>query len=437
MAEDGKKRRTWSSRFPLLLGFFAIVLTGSLIGTWAMRANISGAVIGSGTISTSQMMTAVQHPVGGVIEEILAKSGDQVEAGDVVVRLDDLQLRTELASVEGSLFEVMANIARLEAEIDGRETLDIPEELAAAALEIPDVANLLKRQERQLRAHFESLDAETRLLDEQVKQVKAQIVGLEAQLASREEEMGYVDAAMVRLDDLAARGLAKHADLYTLQKSRTTVSGELGRLSAKIAELRGKTSELELKRLTILPKEIKLATKELSRIRPERTKFIQKRAALQDKLRNLEIRAPISGRVHDVKVQGIRSVVVAAKPLMMIVPDAQPTVVAVRIKDTDIDQVAVGQEATLKFTAFDGRHMPIILANVRDISADVLSDPATRKRYYAVTLEFEEAELAKLGDRELKPGMPIDAFLSTESRTPLNYVLRPLKTYLDRAFRDA
>jgi HlyD family secretion protein len=437
MMADTPRRRTWSSRYPLTISLLGLLLMATLIGAWSLRARISGAVIGSGTVEVSQTMTAVQHPVGGVVEEIIATNGDRVEAGDVVVRLEDVQLRSDLAVVEGSLYEILANIARLEAVIDGREQMELHPLLAEAAATHPEIDILVQRQKRQLFAHFEALATEARLLDEQVAQVNAQIVGLEAEINSRNEEMTHIASEMSRLEELAGRGLVKQVDLFNLQKARTFVRGEIGKLAAKIAELRGKISEIELKRHTIVPKERKLAVAELSKLRPERTKFLERRASLLDSLGRLEIRAPISGRIHDTQVQGLRSVVVAAKPLMMIVPDEDPTFISVKIRDTDIDQVHVGQTASLKFKAFDGRHIPLILGRVDGISANVLIDPHTRRSYYEITLVLDETELAKLGGRHLLPGMPVEAFLSTESRTPLNYVLRPLMTYFDRAFRDA
>lgn len=436
MAQSGPRRLTWSARYPLTLSLCALLLLGTLTGAWAVGARISGAIIGKGTIKVSQTMTTVQHPVGGVVEEIRYTNGDQVKAGDILVRLEDKDLRSELSIIEGNLFEVLANIARLEAIIDDRRDLITHTLLNEAAHERPAIKALIKRQERQLGAHFESLAAESSLLDEQVTQVRAQIDGLEAQVASRQKEMDFIVAELERLKSLADRRLLKQDVMFNTQKMRVTVSGEIGRLEAHVAELRGKISELNLKRHTIKPKASELAVAELSKLRPERTKLLEQRATLLNRLSRLEIRAPISGRIHDIQLQGVRSVVVAAKTLMMIVPDTAPTFVAVKISDTDIDQVHIGQKGTLKFKAFSGRHTPLVLGEVKQISADVFMDQSTRKTYYEVILVLPEEELAKMDGRVLLPGMPVDAFLSTESRTPINYVLRPLLVYFDRAFRD-
>ena len=437
MTPTDKTRRTWNTRRPMAIGLCAVIFLVTAIGVWAARANISGAVIGQGTIILSTSMTTVQHPIGGVVSEILARDGDTVRAGDVVLQLDDFQLKSDLKVVENDLYENLANIARLQAVIEHRTEM-VPHPVLKEALETNwDVQALMGRQAQQLEAHFENLETQSGLLNEQIHQIEAQIDGIKAQVMAKTDERAVLAQESDKLAALSDRGLAKSSEVFSLEKALVAVRGELGRLNANIAELRGKITELELKRHAVIPDARQLAEVELTRLRPERTRFLERRANLLDGLRKLEIRAPVSGKIHDSKVQGLQSVVVAASPLMMIVPDDDPVMVGVRIFATDIDQVYVGQEASLKFKAFNGRDTPIILGRVMQMSADAYLDTVTRKPYYDVRVELLSPEMAKLGEKELLPGMPVDAFLTTESRTPLAYVLRPIKTYFDRAFRDA
>lgn len=420
----------------LLAGLLLVFLFGAL-GVWSVRTNISGAVIGTGVIEASSNLTTVQHPIGGVVAEILARNGDNVDAGDVVVRLDDWQLQSDLKVVEGDLFENLANIARLEAAIDNRPKITPDPILADAAFARAEIQSLIARQQRQLDAEFESLGTERQLLDEQILQVDAQITGVEAQLAAKSDEKAVLAQELLKAQELTDKGLMKLSEMFVLQRSDMTMRGEMGRLSAQVAELRGKISELELKRHSIVPDARQLAVTELSKLRPERTRYLERRASILDGLSKLEIRAPIAGKIHDSKVLGLRSVIVAASPLMMIIPDTDPVFVGVRIVATDIDQVFVGQDASLKFKSFNGRTIPIILGRVASVSADAFTDPTTRKPYYEVRIALRDDEMPKLGAKDLIPGMPVEAFLSTESRTPMNYVLRPILVYFDRAFRDS
>ncbi|GAA6190400.1 HlyD family type I secretion periplasmic adaptor subunit [Phaeobacter sp. NW0010-22] len=437
MAEPSRQRSTWNTGMPLRLAILSFVMLIIGVMFWSSRVNISGAVIGDGVIEVSTTMTAVQHPIGGVIEDIHAQNGDEVLEGDLLVRLDSRQLRSDLNVVEIELFEVLANIARLQAIIDSRRTLEPPPLLREALRQRPDLERMVVRQQQQLLSYFQALDAGTSLLDEQIEQVRAEIEGVEAQLAAKRDEQEYLKQELVNVQNLATRQLIKLSEVFRLQKAAVTVRGDIGRFSARIAALRGRISELNQKRLAVLPTAQEKAEEAMSKLRPLRTRFLEKRVSLVADLSRLEIRAPINGKIHDSKVLGPQSVVVAAKPLMMIVPDDDPIQVGVRVGAADIDQVFVGQSASLKFTAFSGRDIPIIVGQVERISADVFSNPVTKKFYYEVKVGLLDDEMKKLGQRELLPGMPVEAYLSTESRTPFNYVLRPLKNYFDRAFRDS
>ena len=181
-------RPTWNSQRLLVISGLLLLFLFGAFGVWSVRVNISGAVIGLGMIEAPANMTTVQHPIGGVVIAILARDGDRVQAGDVVLRLDDWQLRSDLKVVEGDLFENLANIARLEAAIDARPVLAPDRILVLAASDSPDLQSLINRHQRQLDAEFAARQTESQLLDEQIHQVRAQIVGVEAQLAAKADE---------------------------------------------------------------------------------------------------------------------------------------------------------------------------------------------------------------------------------------------------------
>lgn len=431
------KRRTWSTRKPLLIGGLGILILVSVLGLWASQVSISGAVIGKGRVEVSEINTAVQHPIGGVVSRIAVQDGDRVQAGDLLVQLDDQALRSDLATVEDELFEVLAGMARLEALIDEREELLLHPLLSEMAGEREEVALLVARQARLLQVQRENLATEARLLDEQTSQAFDQISGLEAELSTKVAHREILARELAQAKELSGKGLIKLSELTRLQKDDLRIESDIAALQAKIAELRSKITEFGLKRAALLPTAIEKASEELSRLRPQRTKFLERRARIMTELDQLEIRAPLSGRVYDIQLQGLRSVVVAARPLMFIVPVDAPVQVRVRIGATDVDQVFPGQGASLKFRAFNRRSTPVIMGLVESVSADAFLDPATKKPYYDVLVSLQPEELAKLGGQELIPGMPVDAFLTTQARTPLSYVLKPIMDYVDRAFRDA
>jgi HlyD family secretion protein len=431
------ERLTWNLRRPLILGVTTVVLMLVAFGVWAGVVHIGGAVIGSGTIEVQSTRTAVQHQIGGVVVEVLKQDGDQVTAGEVILRLDDRALRSDLVVAEGALFETLANIARLEAALEGRPTMVLHPLLETAARDNAELQALLARLQTQLDDHFAAMDTEQRLLDEQIAQNEAQITGVEAQLTAKQDEIVVLATELDHARALAEGGLIRATEVTALEKADIEAEGEVGKLVAQIAELRGKIAEAGLKRLSVRTDAAELISTELSRLRPERTRLLEARSQILQSLDQLEIRAPVAGRIIDSKVFGARSVVVAASPLMMIVPENEPVRARVRVQATDIDQVFPGQDASLKFQSFNGRQIPIILGQVQQVSADAFMDPRTQRPYYEVVVALDPAEMAKLGARELIPGMPVEAFIATETRTPMSYILRPVMVYLDRAFRDA
>jgi len=431
------RRPTWTIRRPLFIGIVTILAMVGGLGIWAARAHIAGAVIGAGVIEVSSVRTAVQHPIGGVVVDILKRDGDRVEAGEVILRLDDAELRSQLTVTESALFESLANIARLEAAVESRREMVFHPLLVEAMEADPQVAALVARLQGQLDDHFLALDAEMRLLDEQIVQIEAQIDGIAAQQAAAEEELALVRSELERVRSLADQGLMRTTEITTVETREIALEGELGRFEAQVAELRGKIAESEIKRLSVSTDAADLIQTELSKLRPERTRLLEARSQILADLARLEIRAPVSGRIIGSQVAGLRSVVVAAVPLMSIVPDEEPVVARVRVSATDVDQVYLGQEASLKFTSFNGRETPVILGQVIQVSADSIQDTKTMRFYYEVLVSLDPAEVAKLGDHDLIPGMPVEAFLATESRTPISYVMRPIMVYFDRAFRDA
>lgn len=432
-----RKRRTWANGRPIMLGVIATCGLLLALAIWSGTAQIAGAVLGAGHIEVTTTRTAVQHPMGGVVVEILKRDGDAVQAGDVVLRLDDRQFQSALTVTEGALWETLASIARLEAALGGSRHLRLPDLLAQAADKSVGMRDLIARQQRQLDDHFATLATEAGLLDETMAQTQFQIAGVTAQLHAKDQELVVIAQELVRAKDLQAQGLIRQAELAALEKAAIGVRGEIGQFTALIAELRGRISQTALSKLSVATRAHDLMGVELSRLRPERTRLMEARSVILQDLMLLDIRAPVTGRIIESQVLGLRSVVVAASPVMMIVPQGEPILARVRIDARDSDQVYVGQEASLRFTAFNGRQVPIILGRVLQVSADAFVDPRTQIPYYNVAISIDDAALGKLGRTDLMPGMPVEAFLATESRTPIDYVLRPIRFYFDRAFRDA
>ncbi len=430
-------RRRWSARIPLLIGFVTLFVLIGGVGVWSVATQISGAVIASGHIQVESNRQIVQHPQGGVVGEILAKDGDLVSAGDVVIRLDGTLLQSELAIIEGQLFEILAREARLQAERDGADTLSPSELLLTTIAENPQVQALLDGQQRLFKARKDTLAREESLLTEQIGQIQDQIAGTEAQLAAYSEQQKLIAKELADSQILFDQGLALASRMSALQREDARLRGEIGKLTATIAQLRGQISGINIEILKLTSTRQEEAIASLRDLEHTRIELSQRRLSTLETLSRLEVRAPVSGIIYGTRVFALKSVIQAAEPIMYVIPQDQVLLVNARIEAIHIDQVHPGQDVTLRFVAFDQRNTPEISGRVSKLSADVFTDEATGANYYQAELLPIEGETTKLGDQVLLPGMPVEAFIQTEARTPLSYLAKPFTDYFKKAFRES
>lgn len=432
-----KEKRKWSATKQVVIGFVALAVLVLGLGGWSAMANIAGAIVASGNIEVEANRQVVQHPEGGVVGEILADDGDVVEAGDVLVRFDNTLQRSELAIVEGQLFEIMARRGRLEAERDGLEGIAFPEELDTLAPETSiDVDKLKLGQLRLFAARRESLEKEAEQLRERQIQIERQIEGSEAQLEALQKQLQLISEELKDQQQLLDKGLAQATRVLSLQREEARLLGQVGEITAAIAESRGRIAESEIQILQLGSNLREEAITTLRDLEYNEIELKERRLSTLETLSRMEVRAPSSGVVYGTTIYALRSVVRPADPLMYIVPQDSPFVISSRIETIHIDQVYVGQEATLRFSTFDARTTPEIDGVVTKVSADVFTDEATGATYYSAEILPKEGELAKLEDRELLPGMPVESFIKTNDRTPLAYLTKPLMDYFNRAFRE-
>ena len=433
---DDSPRRSWTVRKPLAIGLIALFGLFGGVFAWAATFDISGAIIGEGKVEASANRFAVQHPVGGVVAEMVARNGDRVNAGDVLLRLDDPTLKAELATIESELFELLANEARLEAEVDNRRTLSAHPILLEAAGKNPAVAMLLEQQRRQLDFHHRSLGTQVSLMQSQRMQTSEEAGGVDAALAAKREELALLNEELASAQENMEKGYVTRSVVTTLQREVIKARGEAGALAAKTAELNGKDTEQRLQTFAT-PLEFRAESADkLNQSRQQSAKLIESRSALLARLEKLNVKAPVGGMIFDSQVQGPRSVVEAAKPIMYVVPSNAPKLAIVRVEAKDIEQVHVGQAAGLRFTTFNQRSTPIIDGRVTAISADAFRDETTQSFYYFVDIRLFDSELSKLGAVQLMPGMPVEAFIRTEERSPASYIVKPIQDFFTTAFRD-
>lgn len=431
-----KVRPAWSAALPAAVGFAALVLLVGGLGVWSTQTMLSGAVVSSGIVEVQSNRQVIQHPEGGVVGEILARDGDLVAAGQPLLRFDGTFLVSELTIIEGQLFESYARKARLEAERNGDEEIAIPDELAALLPELAEIGAMIEGQERLFLARRETIAKQTEQLREQAAQTESQIGGTEAQLISLRRQIDLIVEELADQQSLLDRGLTQASRVTALQREEARLIGDVGRLEAEIARLKGQIAGTGIEILTLEAARREEANAELRDLKFREVELAERRIALKERLSRLDVRAPVAGMVYGSEVFALLSVVQPAAPMMYIVPQDTPLLVAARVDAVHIDQVYAGQPATLRFPAFNQIETPELTGRVFNLSADAFTDERTGFSFYRVEVVPDEGELERLNGQLLLPGMPVETFIKTDDRTPLSYLTKPFMDYFVRAFRE-
>jgi len=420
----------------LLLGFLGVaVLLGGLVG-WGAFANIAGAVIASGRVEVETRQQVVEHPDGGVVGDILARDGDVVDAGQVLLRLDDTLLRSEETILYDQYWELVSRRNRLEAEQFRAEEIRWDEALLARAAEDPDV-DLMRRGQEALfdtrsRASVEQVDQ----LRERQRQIERQIEGAEAQISALDRQIDLIDRELEGQRRLLEQGLTQLNRVLSLERERARLDGRVGELVASIAEARGRLAEIEIQILQARTQRQEQAISELRDIQYQENQVREQLVQVRERLDRMEVRAPIAGTVFGSTVFARQSVVQPGEPILYIVPTDTEFVITAQVEPINIDQVYIGQPATLRFSAFSARNTPEIDGIVVKVSADALTDEQRGYSYYQAEIALAPGEESKLEGLTLVPGMPVEAYIRTDERTPLNYLVKPLSDYFSRSMRE-
>ncbi|ETX13831.1 RTX toxin [Roseivivax halodurans JCM 10272] len=435
MSDEGGK---FSLRFPMLLGIFGLLILVGGFGTWAATTNISGAIIASGQIEVDQNRQVVQHPDGGVVDEILVDEGDTVEVGDTLIRLDPTLLLSELTIVEDQYFELMARRARLQAERDEKDVIEFPREVLEIAETDEEIADAVEGQRNLFDARNESIGREVEQLAKRSQQISDQIVGIDAQQTALGRQLELIESELADQQSLLDRGLAQASRVLSLQREEANLSGRVGELTASKAQSEGRITEFEIERLKLQTQRREEAITELRDLQYRERELAEERRQLREQLSRLDIKAPVGGIVYGLTVFTPRSVIRAADPVLYIVPQDRPLVTTVQVPPIHIDKVSVGQEVTLRFSALDQRQTPELFGEVTQISADAFSNEEQGTSFYRAEIVLSEGELDRLPEGSaLIPGMPVEAFIRTDDRTPLAYLVKPFTDYFAKAFRES
>lgn len=421
------------------MAFTVIFWLGGSATAWSLFTMLDAAVVAPGTVIVESNLKKVQHLSGGIVGALFVREGQRVQEGEVVVRLDDTPTRAALGIIINDLSTMRARQTRLAAERDGLTQLSMPNDLVARAKSEPDIRQMLQSETKMFVTRRATRDGLKAQLAERIGQLRQEIKASTEQRKSMHEQLIIARDELKGLRGLQAQQLVPKPRVTALEREVSRSEGQVGELNARISQSQGKIAETELQIHQLDKDQATEIAKDLRDTESKISELHERKVTAEDQLKRIDIRAPISGIVHQLNVHTIGGVISQNEALMLIVPESDRLIVDVRISPQDIDQVRVGQPTRVRFTAFNQRvTTPEAQGRLFRVSGDIAREPQTGATFYTGGVALDEADVAKLADKGLKlvPGMPAEAFIKAGSRTVASYLLRPLTDQMHRAMRE-
>lgn len=411
---DGMRR--W-----LITGWVVVGLIFGVGGAWAWFARISGAVIAPAQVTREGGVRTVQHPDGGVVKDILVRESDAVQKGQVLLVLEDKELRAQLTVTRNKLDNVLADIARLEAERDDADEVLFPVELEKRAETNTQIKDLLRMQRALFMSRKRARKGQKEIYEKRIEAHRKAIAGLKARLQASKLQSSYIADEIKTVADLLAKGQARRPRLLALQREAARLEGEQGSLLQEIASRKEEIARLSREFLQEQKKFLAQVMEALVKRKEEVADLQEKLSVLKQKLDRIEIRAPISGHVFNLMVRTIGGVIKPATPILQIMPNDEPLMIEANVRPVDIDEIHQQQPVWIYFSSYASDDIPKLQGRVRAVSPAPLMDVKGEQPYYRVEIEVSAKELAKLGrSRPVVPGMPVEAFITTRARRPFD-----------------
>lgn len=432
---DETKNKWASPRSFLVFGYALIFLTFGLAGSWAFTAMIDSAVVAPGNLALEGNRKTIQHLEGGLIEEILVREANVVQKGDVLVRLSDVQAKSDVEVLSLRLKITQAVQARLEAERVQAESISFPQHLLGeqpivVRSAVTGQANLFENRKSILHSRVDILNSTIEQLDQQIEGLVVQQEAYKRRIEIQLEQLN-------RMRDGSKQGVVQTNRLAEKEEQYVEVGANLGSILTEIAKTRKSIGETKFEVLQVSQEYTERANTEMKDVRGEISELTERLKVARDILTRTEVRSPVSGFVHNLQIHTSGGVISPGSVLMDIVPENERLVINAQIGPLDIDNVTPGLETEVRFVAFASRNAPLILGKVDSVSRDIITpqDPNQQPYFLARIIVEKEMVPEEMAGR-LSPGMPSDVMIVTGERTVVDYLVAPLEAAVRKSLRE-
>lgn len=415
-----------------MIGGLVLLLTLGVFGIWSFFAPIDSSALAPGTVAVKSHRKTVQHLDGGIVKKITAKDGDFVHVGDVLLILDDTQIKAQLEIVKGQLVTLLAMESRLVAERDGLERIVYSDRLNS--IHDPRLVEAQAGQEQIFSARKNTHVGEISVLKKRVSQLKTKISGLKGQQQSKKELVASYKEEISDLRELLAEGFADKQRLREIERNYSRINGEIAEIESTIAGSQIQIGETQLQILQLQKQFQEEVANKLGEVQSQLYDVNERLTAFQDKVDRTVIKSPAEGNVLGMSVHTEGGVITPGTPILDIVPQDEELIIDAKVSPLDIDRVSIGLTAEVRFSAFKQALTPVVEGKVINLSADSLYDEQAGISYYQAKVELTPESYQKMVGLELVPGMPAEVLINTGERTLFEYLVQPITNAFARAF---
>jgi protease secretion system membrane fusion protein len=417
------------------LGWWIVLVGVGGFLLWAFLAPLDKGVPLSGTVTVDTNRKAVQHRTGGIIDQIYIKEGDHVKAGQVLVRMNDVQINAQTEITRTQLITARAVKARLLAERDGNNTIEYPADLLAMQHD-PRIQNTILTQNQLFRSRQLAMAHELAAIDENIAGLTMQLQGLEASQISKKQQIEFLREQLVNLRELSTDGFVPRNRVLDLERTNVQLAGEISAETGNIGRLQRQISELKQRRIQRLQEHQKEVRQQLSDIQREADALHSQLISHEFELDNVLVKAPTDGIVVGINVFTEGGVIQPGFRLMDIVPSDDPLTITGQVPVHLIDKIHPGLPVDLIFSAFNQNKTPNIPGEVLQVSADRLTDERTGEPYYQLKAKVTPEGMTLLTHHQVRAGMPVEIFVKTGERSLMNYLFKPILDRLHAAMSE-
>lgn len=434
-ANDWRSAVPTSTVKPIVFGLLVLVIFFAGFGYWAVRAPIAGAAIAPGVVIASGQNQSIDHLEGGIISEISTRNGEIVKQGQPLVYLDPTQAASSRNRVEKSLLSLSANLARLTAEMSGKEEIIFSQELIEQAERNNDEQSL-DLQKAEFDSRLVQHQSELKVLDEQVSAIEQEMSGIRLQIGAEKTKLDVLQDEIKAKATLLKRGLTPKNQYNALLRERADTQGAIGALSATIGQRKKSISEVRVRQENIRATRRSEASSQINQIRQQMDDLNEQLTSRADILQRMVIRAPVDGVVVKIEKNTIGSIIRPGESVLEILPTSNDLIISARVSPSDVDVITQGQEASIRFSSLNLRTTPEVPATVEYVSADRLIDEATQEPYFDARLKLVDVLPEGFDPDKIYAGMPVDAFIKTGDRTFVEYLAKPITDSFRNAFTE-